>query len=52
MPKKKVWAHSSSSHYMTGNMEQNMEEVGGDTENLWHGSESEKDCGRAVNLHA
>lgn len=52
MPKKKVWAHRSSSHYMTGNMKQNMEEVRENTENLWHESKSEKDCGRTVNLYA
>lgn len=49
MPKKPVWAHSSSSHYMAGNRKQNMEEVRGNTENLWHGGKSEKDCGRTVN---
>lgn len=51
MPKNKVWARSSSSH-MTGNMKQNMKEVKGNTENLWHEGRSEKDCGRTVNLYA
>lgn len=46
MPKEKeVWAYSSSNLFMTRNMKQNKDEVGGKTENLWPEGKSEKVVG-------